>query len=127
MAKSRKDVSSAHIADHYRALIDAGEMQHDDRLPAVSVLAKEYGVAVVTAARALDILKAQGYARATYAGHFVWLGGPARLWEKAQDILNELEEAGQNPRFITDQNGPRIVGRDGGVRLVGDEWERTAT
>lgn len=124
MAEFRSDAIYTRIVTHYRTLIDSGELQRGDRLPAVPALAREEGVTEATARKALDVLKEERYVRANYEGHFVWLSGPARLWQRAEDAFNELERAGQNPQLVTGDLGPCITGTDGGLRWNGDAWER---
>ncbi|MER0476933.1 GntR family transcriptional regulator [Streptomyces sp. Edi2] len=49
------------IADKIRAAIDAGDLQPGQRLPSEDELAAEHRVSHVTAARAVALLKVQGY------------------------------------------------------------------
>ncbi|WP_331738566.1 GntR family transcriptional regulator [Embleya sp. NBC_00896] len=60
------------IADSLIAAIEAGEYRPGDRLPGENVLAKDFGVAVMTARAALRVLRNQGLAEARRgAGVFV--------------------------------------------------------
>jgi DNA-binding GntR family transcriptional regulator len=52
------------IAEHFRAQIDAGELQPGDRLPPIREIAVTWQVARETAARALAALRAEGRVRA---------------------------------------------------------------
>lgn len=57
-------VTYAAIADHYKKLIADRVIQHGQPLPSVRGLAKEWGTTATTAARALNALCAEGWARA---------------------------------------------------------------
>lgn len=50
------------IAGDLRARIESGELRPGDALPSISALSQEYGVAKTTAAKALNLLKAEGLA-----------------------------------------------------------------
>lgn len=67
------------IADDLMAAIAAGDYQPGDRLPGENVLARDYGVAVMTARAALRVLRNQGQAEARRgAGVFVQEFRPIR-------------------------------------------------
>jgi DNA-binding GntR family transcriptional regulator len=57
-------VTYAAIADHYKKLIADRVIQHGQRLPSVRKLAQEWNTSPTTAARALNALCAEGWARA---------------------------------------------------------------
>lgn len=48
------------IADELRRAIRSGDYQAGDRLPAVRMLAEQYGTATATAAKAIDLLRQEG-------------------------------------------------------------------
>lgn len=57
-------VTYAAIADHYKKLIADRVIEHGQRLPSVRKMAKEWDTTPTTAARALNALCAEGWARA---------------------------------------------------------------
>lgn len=72
------------IADHFRQKIIDGALPQSSKLPPIADIAKEWGVATATAAKAIKQLQAEGYVRSTTQGTFVDLGrkltsGPDRL------------------------------------------------
>lgn len=72
------------IAEHFRLLIKNGELSEGARLPSVAEIADAWTVATATAAKALNQLRAEGYARSTNQGTYVSLAhkqttGPDRL------------------------------------------------
>ncbi|MEH0557445.1 GntR family transcriptional regulator [Streptomyces sp. B21-101] len=67
------------IADALKAAIELGEYGPGDRLPGENVLAPQYGVAPMTARRALRVLTSQGLAESRKgAGFFVQAFHPVR-------------------------------------------------
>ncbi|MFI5554292.1 GntR family transcriptional regulator [Streptomyces sp. NPDC051738] len=72
------------IADHFRAKIKDGELPQESKLPSIADVAREWGVATATAAKAIKQLQDEGYVRSSSQGTFVDLGrkltsGPDRL------------------------------------------------
>jgi DNA-binding GntR family transcriptional regulator len=72
------------ITDHFRRKIIDGELTQDTKLPPIAEIAKEWGVATATAAKAIKQLQSEGYVRSSTQGTFVDLGqkqttGPDRL------------------------------------------------
>ncbi|WP_406414990.1 GntR family transcriptional regulator [Streptomyces sp. NBC_01614] len=72
------------IADDLRVKIKEGVLPQDARLPSIAELAREWGVATATAAKAIKQLQDEGYVRSSSQGTFVDLGrkltsGPDRL------------------------------------------------
>jgi DNA-binding GntR family transcriptional regulator len=59
-----------------RAQIDSGELAPGDRVPSITTLAQEYGVALTTVRKALDQLKAEGLTATSPMGTFVAEKGP---------------------------------------------------
>jgi GntR family transcriptional regulator len=59
--------SAENIARDLREQIRTGQLEEGDRLPSVDALMQQYGVAKVTATRAIDALKSQGLV--------AWIGG----------------------------------------------------
>ncbi|MGV9883797.1 GntR family transcriptional regulator [Streptomyces sp. NPDC003006] len=62
------------IADHFRQKIVDGVLTQDTKLPSISEIAEEWGVATATAAKGIKQLQAEGYVRSTTQGTFVDLG-----------------------------------------------------
>jgi DNA-binding GntR family transcriptional regulator len=54
------------IADELRQRIERGELRPGDALPSITRIAQEWGVAKTTAAKALNVLKAEGLARGVH-------------------------------------------------------------
>lgn len=72
------------IAEHFRVKIKEGELPQETRLPSIAEIAREWGVATATAAKAINKLQDEGYVRSSSQGTFVDLGrkltsGPDRL------------------------------------------------
>ncbi|MGP4013695.1 GntR family transcriptional regulator [Streptomyces sp. 4N124] len=72
------------IADHFRAKIKDGELPQGSKLPSIADIAREWGVATATAAKAIKQLQDEGYVRSSSQGTFADLGrkltsGPDRL------------------------------------------------
>lgn len=72
------------IADHFRTKINEGELPQDAKLPSIAEVARDWGVATATAAKAIKQLQDDGYVRSSSQGTFVDLGrkltsGPDRL------------------------------------------------
>lgn len=100
----------------YADLIDSGELVPDDRLPSHKELAKEHGTTEMTVRKAISRLVEDGYVTTVhYRGTYVRAGKAARLYVQLNDILNELVDSGQDPRFRVTRGAPRIEGHNGGV------------
>jgi DNA-binding GntR family transcriptional regulator len=72
------------IAEHFRVMIKEGELPQESKLPPIAEIARGWGVATATAAKAIKQLQEEGYVRSTSQGTFVDLGrkltsGPDRL------------------------------------------------
>lgn len=72
------------ITDHFRKQIIDGALVRDAQLPSIAAIAREWGVATATAAKAIKQLQAEGFVRSSSQGTFVDLGkrlttGPDRL------------------------------------------------
>ncbi|GHI07256.1 GntR family transcriptional regulator [Streptomyces cellostaticus] len=72
------------IADHFRTKINEGALPQDAKLPSIADIARDWGVATATAAKAIKQLQDEGYVRSSSQGTFVDLGkkltsGPDRL------------------------------------------------
>lgn len=86
---------SVQIADDLRDRIGDGEFARDERLPSIRELAKQYGVAPMTAQRALERLREDRCAWSNGRGYFVGEGPPADspdLAERVQDLEAEVRE-----------------------------------
>jgi DNA-binding transcriptional regulator YhcF (GntR family) len=59
------------IANHFTTQIKAGELAPDTKLPAIAEIARQWGVATATAAKAVKQLQADGYVRSSSQGTFV--------------------------------------------------------
>jgi GntR family transcriptional regulator len=59
------------IAEHYRKEILDGRLAESDKLPSIVDVAKEWGVAVATASKAISQLQVEGYVRSSPRGTFV--------------------------------------------------------
>ncbi|MBD0837322.1 GntR family transcriptional regulator [Streptomyces sp. TRM68416] len=72
------------IADHFRTKINEGVLPQDSKLPSIADIARDWGVATATAAKAIKQLQDESYVRSSSQGTFVDLGkkltsGPDRL------------------------------------------------
>lgn len=72
------------IAEDLRTKIKDGTLPQDAKLPSIADLARDWGVATATAAKAIKQLQDEGYVRSSSQGTFVDLGrkltsGPDRL------------------------------------------------
>jgi len=54
------------IAADLRERIESGELRPGDALPSINRIAQEWGVAKTTAAKALNVLKAEGLAKGVH-------------------------------------------------------------
>lgn len=62
---------SVQIADDLRSQIESGKLPQGTRLPSGRVLARQYGVALMTAQAALQRLRDEGRTYSTSRGYFV--------------------------------------------------------
>ncbi|MEV6379341.1 GntR family transcriptional regulator [Streptomyces sp. NPDC051773] len=83
------------IAEHFRVQIKEGERQQDSKLPSIADIAREWGVATATAAKAIKQLQEEGYVRSTSQGTFVDLG---RKLTSGSDRLQMLRATGSGFR-----------------------------
>ncbi|MEV4035448.1 GntR family transcriptional regulator [Streptomyces umbrinus] len=83
------------IADHFRAKIKEGELPQETKLPSIAEIAREWGVATATAAKAIKQLQEEGYVRSTSQGTFVDLG---RKLTSGSDRLQMLRATGSGFR-----------------------------
>lgn len=126
MENFRPDARYASIVEHYRGLIDRGELRPGERLPTNEELTARWKMHHTTVRKALYYLETEGYIRIIPRyGTFVGLGSPARLWQKLEDALNELARAGQDPHPALTDDAPSIAGVDGAVKRTGKSWVRT--
>lgn len=101
----------------YAELIDSGELVPGDKLPGHKELAKEHGTTEMTVRKAIGRLAEDGYVTTVhYRGTYVRASKAARLYERLNDVLNELVDNGQDPRVRVTRGIPRVEGEDGGVR-----------
>ncbi|CAK7279215.1 GntR family transcriptional regulator [Streptomyces misionensis] len=59
------------VTDHYRSQIQDGVLAEGDRLPAVTAIAREWGIAHATAAKAIQQLQVEGLITTSPRGSFV--------------------------------------------------------
>lgn len=97
------------VAQHYRDLIQRGELREGDRLPSARQLTEEWGVAHATAAKVLATLRAEGLVRTIPGG-----GGGT--------IVSD-EQTGQAPRdrMISVKRWGKIYPPDEHARIVSAE------
>jgi DNA-binding GntR family transcriptional regulator len=84
---------SVQIADDLRSLIDRGELPQGGKLPSSRALAKQYGVALMTAQAALQRLRDERRVYSSGRGYFV--GQPdttPSLAERLQEVEAEVRE-----------------------------------
>jgi GntR family transcriptional regulator len=78
---------SVQIADHLRTLIADGQMAPGTRLPSGRALAKEFGVALMTAQAAVQRLRDEGLVISASRGYFVTEGGPTETADAPYELL----------------------------------------
>ena len=83
------------IADHFRVKIKEGELPQGTKLPSIAEIARGWGVATATAAKAIKQLQEEGYVRSTSQGTFVDLG---RKLTSGSDRLQMLRATGSGFR-----------------------------
>jgi GntR family histidine utilization transcriptional repressor len=84
------------IKDHIIKLINTGELKSDDRVPSENDLVKTFGIARMTAHRALRELSDEGYVvRLAGVGTFVADGRPHSDVLKVRNIADEIRARGQ--------------------------------
>jgi GntR family transcriptional regulator len=134
------------IAEDFRVKIKEGALPQDARLPSITDIAREWGVATATAAKAIRHLQDEGYVRSSPQGTFVDLGrkltsGPDRLQmlratgsgfrpgERVDIISAELVPApAQVAEGLKVEEGAQVVQRrrvyrdDDGVVAVSTSW-----
>jgi len=92
------------IKDHIIKLINTGELEPDDRVPSENALVKTFGIARMTAHRALKELSDEGYVvRLPGVGTFVADGRPHSDVLKVRNIADEIRARGHvhSARVIT--------------------------
>lgn len=86
------------IAELFRGAITSGQLGDGERLPTVRQTARDFGVAVATAAKAYKALEQEGLTvTRTAAGTRVAPGAsraPQAVVERARDLVEAAEEAG---------------------------------
>lgn len=65
---SRSKPAYQAIGDEIRNHIKSGRLRPSEQLPAIKALARQYNVSLVTAVRAINILKDEGYVNTTWGG-----------------------------------------------------------
>jgi DNA-binding GntR family transcriptional regulator len=113
------------VYQHYADLIDSGQLSPGDRLPTSDAIARERGISHATAAKALQLLRDELYARTDYKGTYVFRSRTGRLLEQLSNVLNSLEDQDQLLQLESGEHGACIMGRDGGVcwNSLTQRWE----
>lgn len=113
------------VYQHYADLIDSGQLGPGDQLPTSSAVAQERGISHATAAKALQLLRDELYARTDHRGTYVFRGRTGRLLEQLSNVLNSLEDEDQLLQLESGEHGSCIMGRDGGVcwNTLTQRWE----
>lgn len=113
------------IYTHYADLIDSGRLNPGDRIPTSSRLSDERDVSHATAAKALQLLRDNGYVTTTSKGTVVARTKIGRLLHQLSDALNALEDERQSLQLESNEHGTCIMGREGGVcwNLLTLRWE----
>jgi GntR family transcriptional regulator len=97
------------IQDHYRSQILDGTLTEGERLPSITAIAEEWGVASATAAKALAGLQVEGYVYASTQGSFATLG------KGAQSAHDRIEAIRRGAAFPT---GQRVDVTEAGIRAA---------
>lgn len=97
------------IAGHYRRLIQDGELSPGDGLPSLRTVCTEFGVAMATANRAFQILKAEGLTQATSEGTVV--ARRPTIVISGLDRLDRLNRTGRRYGPGEDSTGHRVMRR----------------
>lgn len=113
------------IAHELKGFIQSGSMQSGDRFPTVRTLIEVYGVASLTIQRALNLLKAQGFAVGRQGFGVVAVVPPGLRSEAAgsEDAEGEIQQmtthrAAPSPRSCA------ILGVEPGTELDAKRWVR---
>lgn len=115
------------VYEHFAALIDNGTMKPGDRLPTRPEIEKVWNVSHATATKAVCALRDDLYVRTNTSGTFVHLPHHDRVYQQLCNLLNVLEENGQDPHVMVSDGGiPVIHGRDGSVcwNPETEQWEK---
>jgi DNA-binding GntR family transcriptional regulator len=97
------------IAAHYRRLIQDGELSPGDRLPSLRNVCDEFSVAVATANRAFQMLKAERLTEATSEGTVV--ATRPSIVISGLDRLDRLNRTGRRYGPGEDSTGHRVMRR----------------
>lgn len=97
------------IAAHFRRLIQDGELSPGDTLPSLRKVCEEFGVAIATANRAFQILKAEGLTDATSEGTVV--ASRPSIVISGVDRLDRLNRTGRRYGPGEDSTGHRVMRR----------------
>lgn len=88
----RPDPPYLQLVAHYRALIRDGDLKSGERIPASRDLAKEWGVAHTTVAKAISLLRAEGLVVTSTQGVKVAFGETSTYTPR--DRLNAIQRTG---------------------------------
>ncbi|MGQ5576295.1 GntR family transcriptional regulator [Streptomyces sp. ECR3.8] len=97
------------IAAHYRRLIQDGELAPGDSLPSLRKVCDDFNVAMGTANRAFQVLKAEGLTEATSEGTVVALRPSVVI--SGADRLDRLNRTGRRYGPGEDTTGRRVMRR----------------
>lgn len=111
------------VAQHYRDLIDSGDLKTGQKMPTVDEVAAEREVSRSTAHKALCMLTDSGYTHSKQGGSYVLMGGVTRLYAVLEETIKALDNMDQK---IVLRGNSEIRGKDGAVarnKQTG-AWER---
>lgn len=104
----------AQVADDLRASIEVGRLKPGDRLPPGRDLAAEYGVAVMTIQKALDVLRREGMV-VSQQGRGVFVAA-ARPQHEADDLATLRADIDALARRVQDLEARLSANKQGAPR-----------
>ena len=113
--KGRRD-SYRLVYQHFAGLIDAGELLPGDKLPTTPEIEKQHDISHATVTKVMRLLRQDLYVRSSPQGVFVNLARHQRLYQHLCDVLNSLEEMGEQLRTEEFEGHACIGGRNGIAR-----------
>jgi DNA-binding transcriptional MocR family regulator len=103
------------VYEHFADLINCGQLRPGDRVPSSSAVAHEWNISHATAAKAMELLRRDGYVQSTSKGTVVLQGNTPRMLSVLCEALNELEGTGQQLRVAVNEHGTFILALGGRV------------
>lgn len=104
------------IADHYRQLITAGDLQPGTRLPTVTTIANEWGVSPGTAHKAIRLLAGERLVDPTQQG--TWVLG-TRATPTPRDRVGRVHRGDEEPGDVSVTAAERVTAPDYVADLLG--------